>query len=143
LVPALLVLAAIFCLLFLTRVGGAYRAIFVRRWPVVLLAAAAILALFRGAVAPGLAMLALSALAWAAWPRIEAMLRPSPQQQSDDTAEDSAARALLEVGLGATADEIRRAYRKKMAQSHPDRGGAHNEAARLTAARDRLLKKGR
>jgi hypothetical protein len=28
-----------------------------------------------------------------------------------------------------------------MASAHPDRGGAHAQAARLTAARDRLLRR--
>ena len=50
---------------------------------------------------------------------------------------------ILGLPRDATPDEIRAAYRMKMASAHPDRGGSHNEAARLTAARDRLLKKKR
>jgi hypothetical protein len=143
LVPALLFFAIVFALLFLTRLGASYRALLARRWPAALLAGAAIFALSRGAVGAAAGLLALSIFLWIAWPRLAALLRPSPPLSPYDTPEDSAARALLGVGLHATADEIRRAYREKMARAHPDRGGAHNEAARLTAARDRLLKKRR
>lgn len=139
-VPALFVLTLIFGLLFLTRLGGAYRAVVLRRWPVFLLAGAAILAALRGSIWPAIAFGSLAALAWALWPGIERLLRPAPPVQRQDSPEDSAARALLGVGEHASAEEIRRAYRTKMAQAHPDRGGSHNEAARLTAARDRLLK---
>lgn len=141
--PTLIVLAVIFGLLFFTRVGGAYRTMLMRRWPVLLLAGAAFLAVVRGAVWPAIALLGLSILAWMAWPSIENLLRPSPPMQRQDSPEDFAARALLGIGPNATADEIRRAYRAKMASAHPDRGGGHNEAARLTAARDRLLKRKR
>jgi hypothetical protein len=143
LVPALLFFAAVFGFLFLTRLGGTYRAILARRWPAVLLAGAAIFALTRGAIWPAALLLAMSIFLWTAWPQLASLLRPSPPLSPHDTPEDSAARALLGVGPHAGADEIRRAYREKMARSHPDRGGAHDEAARLTAARDRLLKKKR
>ena len=141
--PALLVLALVFGLLFLTRLGGAYRAALARRWPVVVLAGAAILALARGSLWPAIAFASLAALLWILWPAIEGALRPPPPVKAHDSPEDSAARALLGVGPTASADEIRRAYRSKIAQAHPDRGGSHNEAARLTAARDRLLKRKR
>ncbi len=141
--PALLVLALIFGLLFLTRLGGAYRATLLRRWPAVALAGAAIFSVLRGALWPAIAFASLAALVWVLWPAIERMNRPAAPVQPHDTPEDSAARALLGVAANASADEIRRAYRTKMAQAHPDRGGSHNEAARLAAARDRLLKKKR
>ena len=54
-------------------------------------------------------------------------------------ARDIEARRILGVGPNAAVDEIRAAYRAKMAQAHPDRGGNHADAARLTEARDRLL----
>ena len=50
------------------------------------------------------------------------------------------ARALLGLGPTATAEDIRAAHRRRIADAHPDRGGAPGEAARLNAARDRLLK---
>jgi hypothetical protein len=139
--PALLVLALVFGLLFFTRIGGAYRATILRRWPAFLLAGAAILALLRGALWPAIAFASLAVLTWVVWPAIERIGRTEAPAQARDTPEDSAARALLGVGPSATSDEIRHAYRAKMAQAHPDRGGSHNEAARLTAARDRLMKK--
>lgn len=142
-VPALFVLTLIFGLLFLTRLGGAYRAVVRQRWPVLLLAGAAILAALRGSIWAAIAFAALAAVTWVLWPAIERAVRPEAPVQQHDTPEDSAARSLLGVGVNASADEIRRAYRTKMAQAHPDRGGSHNEAARLTAARDRLLKKQR
>ena len=143
LLPVLLVLALLFGLLFLTRMGGIYRATLMRRWPAVVLAGAAILLLTRGAIGPGLMLGAVAAAAWLAWPSLERLAAPRGPARKTDSREDSAARAVLGVQPGAGADEIRRAYRTKMAQAHPDRGGSHNEAARLTAARDRLLKRTR
>jgi hypothetical protein len=140
---ALIVLALLFGLLFFTRLGGAYRGLLARRWPAVALAGAAMLALARGAVLPAAGLAALALLLWVAWPELSRLGRLSSPVHSHDTPEDSAARTLLGVGANATAGEIRHAYRTKMARAHPDRGGAHNEAARLTAARDRLLKKRR
>ena len=139
--PALLVLTLIFGLLFLTRLGGVYRATLMQRWPVVLLAAAAFLALVRGMIGPAIALASLAALTWVLWPAIERRMRPQSALPSEDSPEDLAARRLLEIGSRATPAEIRSAYRSKMTQAHPDRGGSHNEAARLTAARDRLLKR--
>jgi hypothetical protein len=141
--PSLLVIALIFGVLFFTRLGGIYRTELLRRWPVLMLAGAAILALLRGALWPAIAFASLAALTWVLWPAIERMVRSRAPVQANDSPEDSAARALLGVGPDATAGEIRAAYRTKMAQAHPDKGGSHNEAARLTAARDRLLKKKR
>lgn len=65
--------------------------------------------------------------------------RAAPKNAVDPA--DAEARTTLGVGAQATEAEIRAAYRTKMAQAHPDRGGRHSDAARLTAARDRLLKK--
>lgn len=49
------------------------------------------------------------------------------------------ARALLGVGPADGPEAIRQAYRARMATAHPDRGGAHGDAARLNAARDMAL----
>ena len=97
----------------------------------------------RGLIGPAITFASLAALTWVMWPQIELWRQPKPASLPDDTPEDFAARRLLGVGPNATAGEIRAAYRSKMTQAHPDRGGSHNEAARLTAARDRLLKKKR
>jgi curved DNA-binding protein CbpA len=51
------------------------------------------------------------------------------------------ARALLGVHETATAAEIESAYRRLMLRAHPDQGGTDALAAKLTAARDQLIKK--
>lgn len=142
-VPILLVLTLIFGVLFFTRLGAVYRAELRRRWLPVLFAAAAFFCLLRGMVGPAITFASLAMATWLLWPQIERWRQPQPASPAEDTPEDFAARRLLGVGPNATAAEIRGAYRSKMSQAHPDRGGSHNEAARLTAARDRLLKRKR
>lgn len=142
-VLVLLGLTLIFGALFFTRLGGVYRAELRRRWLPVLFAGAAFVCLLRGMIGPALTFGSLATATWLLWPRIERWRQPRPASPAEDTPEDFAARRLLGVGPNATPGEIRGAYRSKMVQAHPDRGGAHNEAARLTAARDRLLKKKR
>ncbi|MBL8531462.1 MAG: DnaJ domain-containing protein [Hyphomonadaceae bacterium] len=139
--PVLLLLSLVFALAFLGRVGAARRAALVARWPAALFAGAAFFALARGALWPALVLGALAAATWVYWPRARRLFGAPPKQENAaDTAADREARALLGVGPAASAEEIRRAYRSKMAKAHPDKGGTHNDAARLTAARDRLLK---
>lgn len=138
---ALLVLSAVFALLFLARLGGARRQQVIHRWPAFALAAAALFAFARGMIWPGVALALLAGVAWELWPRWRARLQ-SPPPSAPDPAENEA-RAILGVGQNATLAEIRAAYRTKMARAHPDRGGSHAEAARLAAARDRLLRKKR
>lgn len=133
--PALLVLLGLFAVLLLFRVSAARRAELLARWPGVVLAVAALVALARGQVWFGLGLGLAAAIAWVMTPR-----RPLAPQQAQDP-ETAAARTILGVGANATESEIRAAYRAKMARAHPDRGGSHAEAARLTAARDRLLKR--
>ncbi|HVK82202.1 MAG TPA: DnaJ domain-containing protein [Verrucomicrobiae bacterium] len=84
----------------------------------------------------------MAGLIWLLWPNPSAP-RPAqaPAAPPPDSAADAEARSILGVGARATESDIRAAYRAKMRRAHPDHGGAHNEAARLTAARDRLLKK--
>lgn len=137
-------LVGLFALLTLGRIGGAQRALIMARWPVFALAGAAIFALARGAMWPALALGSLSALVWVLWPRVAVWdRRAETRQRPPEDAADVEARRTLGVGANATETDIRAAYRAKMRQAHPDRGGAHNEAARLTAARDRLLRKRR
>lgn len=142
LTPVLLALVAIFVLLFVFRVSGARRRLLLARWPAVLFAGAALVAIARGAVWPALALGSLAGLVWILWPRLtDAPGAKAAGAPPHDSAADAEARAILGVGGGATESDIRAAYRAKMRRAHPDQGGAHNEAARLTAARDRLLKK--
>ncbi len=121
------------------RLGSVHRRQIMARWPAPVFAIAAILALWRGAVEPALVLAALAVAAWLVSPALLAA-KPAPAAHKPADAE---ARSILGVGLAATPDEIRGAYRRKMADAHPDRGGSHDAAARLTAARDALLKRGR
>ena len=66
-------------------------------------------------------------------------LRPVGPRPPGLTAEQ--ARVILGVGPDATREEIRTAYRKRISQAHPDRGGSAEAAARVNAARDVLLKR--
>jgi hypothetical protein len=54
-----------------------------------------------------------------------------------------AAATLLEVNLDASADEIRRALRRKLSveRLHPDHGGNGDRAARLIAAKNLLIER--
>ncbi|QGM47936.1 DnaJ domain-containing protein [Methylocystis heyeri] len=47
--------------------------------------------------------------------------------------------AILGVRMGASRDEIERAYRSRMKTAHPDHGGSVERAATLNQARDLLL----
>jgi hypothetical protein len=134
--PALVILVALFALLFVARIGAARRAQILARWPALVLAAAALFALARAAIWPATGLAALAALAWTLGPRMSA-----PTRNARGAPGEAEARAVLGVGPQATEAEIRQAYREKMARAHPDRGGRHADAARLTAARDLLLKK--
>lgn len=54
---------------------------------------------------------------------------------------DAEARAILGVGPDASADTVNAAWRRLMGRAHPDQGGTEGLAAKLNAARDRLLGK--
>jgi len=129
-------LAIAFVLLMVARISAIHRRRILARWPALALAAGAILAMWRGGIGPAIVLLVLAVIAWFVSP---ALLQREPAQVTPRPAE-AEARALLGVGLAATPDEIRAAYRRKIADAHPDRGGSHDQAARLTAARDTLLK---
>nr|WP_167956178.1 J domain-containing protein [Sphingomonas jejuensis] len=49
------------------------------------------------------------------------------------------ARRTLELGGGASADDVRSAHRRIIARVHPDAGGSAELAGRANAARDTLL----
>src|SRR5690606_6265271 len=72
------------------------------------------------------------------WLTLSSRLRSLPPR--DEALGEAEARAVLGVGPGADAAEINAAWRRLMARAHPDQGGTEGLAARLNAARDRLLK---
>jgi len=133
---AIFLLAAGFALLTFVRIGGIERALLSRKWPSLLLGATAAFVLWRGLW--GVALV-LGCLAWLVWIWPAARAAPAvPDERAD-----SEARRVLGVGPNAGADDIRAAYRDKMRTAHPDQGGSHAQAAKLAAARDRLLRKRR
>lgn len=137
--PALLILSLVFAGLFVARLAGSERRLLLRRWPAFLLAGAAVFAAARGAYSLALLAAAAAVFAWVVLPwTANSSIAAAP----DDPA-DAAARAVLGVGANASVEDIRAAYRAKMARAHPDRGGSHEAAAKLTAARDRLLRRRR
>jgi hypothetical protein len=64
--------------------------------------------------------------------------RPQPPRPNTGMS-DAEARDILGVGPGATRAEIESAFRRLMQRAHPDHGGSAGLAARINAARDRLL----
>jgi len=100
-----------------------------------------------GAVLLAGAVLAGSRGAWVAaaclsgaglWFLIASRQRPPAPRSEGITAAE--ARSLLGVGPDASRAEINAAWKRLMARAHPDQGGTEGLAARLNAARDRLLK---
>ena len=63
--------------------------------------------------------------------------RPRPVAAADL----AAARAVLGVPPTADRDTINAAWRRVIAEVHPDRGGSAEQAARVSAARDLLLQR--
>lgn len=151
--PVIVIVTCIFGFLFLGRMAGARRATLAAQVPVLILAGAAVYALARGAYWAALGLGAAAVIAWMVTPRARRRSRSrsgsrsgSGAPRANPTHEDAAdveARAVLGVRAGASEADIRAAYRSRMARAHPDRGGSHAEAARLTAARDRLLRRRR
>jgi CysZ protein len=61
----------------------------------------------------------------------------APKVPSDD----ERAAQVLGVQPNASIDEIRSAFRKRLFEVHPDRGGDEEATRRLVDARDRLLRR--
>lgn len=79
----------------------------------------------------------------AGWREYFAGQGTTPGQEAEAPSADPDAEAYEILGLkpGATEEEIRAAYRKLMLGVHPDQGGSAYLAAKINAAKDRLLKK--
>jgi hypothetical protein len=98
------------------------------------LLASGTLAAFRGAWLPAAGLIGAGL-----WLTLASRQRtPGPRLPGLSEAE---ARSILGVSADATAAEVRAAYRRVMARAHPDQGGTDGLAARVNAARDRLLGK--
>jgi len=69
----------------------------------------------------------------------EPQVQPPPRRPWPGRMSMAEARAVLGVDEGATVEEIRTAYARKMRRAHPDHGGSDGQAALLNLARDRLL----
>lgn len=61
------------------------------------------------------------------------------QAAAKPPAAETAARAVLGLDSRATAADVQAAWRRRISEAHPDRGGTADHAARVTAARDLLL----
>lgn len=66
--------------------------------------------------------------------------RDRPAAPREPGLSEEEARAVLGVPADADAATIQAAWRRLMARAHPDQGGTEGLAARLNAARDRLLR---
>lgn len=64
---------------------------------------------------------------------------PKPAKPSSPQMSKAEARSILGVSDKATRDDIQSAWKRLMARTHPDQGGSEGLAARVNAARDRLL----
>ena len=70
---------------------------------------------------------------------VSSRVRPTVSVRSEGISETDA-RAVLGVGRDATDIEIQAAWKRAMARVHPDQGGTQGLAARVNAARERLLR---
>lgn len=128
LLKALLVIAALFSLGFAARFIGVLRG---SPWLAPMLAGGVTYLMFYRFGLIGIA--AAAAAAGAAW-----WITHKPV--AAPITDEAAARAVLGVGVGATAADIRAAHRAAIVNAHPDKGGSPGRAAELNAARDLLLK---
>ncbi len=90
------------------------------------------LALSKGAWISGVALVGA-----ALWLTVSSRIRSVPGKR--ESLGDAEARSILGVGADATPEAINAAWRRLMGRAHPDQGGTEGLAARLNAARDRLL----
>ena len=76
------------------------------------------------------------------WLAVQSRIRPvaGTGARPAEPMSKAEARAILGVAADADAQTIHAAWRRLMARAHPDQGGTEGLAARVNAARDRLLK---
>ncbi|MEH3157943.1 MAG: J domain-containing protein [Sphingomonas taxi] len=80
------------------------------------------------------------ALIWLAW----RYLKPAPKRRSVSrvaplSGGERDALRMLDLPAGADESQIREAHRRRIAETHPDRGGSAELTRELNAARDLLL----
>jgi hypothetical protein len=92
------------------------------------------LALSRGAWVTGVGLCGA-----ALWLTLASRIRSVPSRA--EGLSDAEARSILGVSADATAQDITAAWRRLMARAHPDQGGTEGLAAKLNAAKDRLLRR--
>jgi DnaJ family protein C protein 19 len=74
-----------------------------------------------------------------AWPGGPQPSQSSPPSQRRTAMSRDEALSVLGLKAGATADEVRAAYKRLMKDFHPDRGGSDYLAAQINQAKDVLL----
>lgn len=101
-------------------------------------------ALFGGAVLAASRGIWLAAIGMAGaglWLAVQSRIRSAPLRAPvAERMSEAEARAILGVSAGASSQDVQTAWRRVMARAHPDQGGTEGLAARVNAARDRLLK---
>lgn len=100
----------------------------------VLLAGGVLLAV-RGAWLPAVALIGAGL-----WLTVASRQRAVAPRRTEALS-DSEARSILGVPVDASPEAVNAAWRRLMGRAHPDQGGTEGLAARLNAARDRLLKR--
>lgn len=94
-----------------------------------------VLLAFRGAWLPAVGLIGA-----ALWLTVASRQRVVRARRTE-TLSDSEARSILGVSVDASPEAVNAAWRRLMGRAHPDQGGTEGLAARLNAARDRLLKR--
>jgi hypothetical protein len=102
-------------------------------------------ALFAGAVlaaSRGVWIAAIGMAGAGLWLAVQSRIRPVAVRRAPSTERltEAEARAILGVPADASPEVVQAAWRRLMARAHPDQGGTEGLAARVNAARDRLLK---
>lgn len=78
---------------------------------------------------------------WLAWKLLAKPRKPARVSRvAPPGSDEQAANALLGVDIHSDAQAVRDAYRSRIAETHPDRGGSAELAQELNAARELLLR---
>ena len=134
-VPVLIIVALVFGALFALRLTLAQRRQIARyAWPLAVTALCLLLVL-RGGTWGAVIGAGVAGLVWLT------ALQPPAVRPAGAGMSAAEAAAVLGVSETASAAEIKAAFRAKMREAHPDKGGTNERAARLIAARNTLLRR--